>query len=128
MCLYFSPGDIAFFDDAIHSALPADAVAISADLHRQMMDEQATGRIIVADGDGMPMTIAPPPPTDAQLLAALRQRRNGLLADCDHTQMPDVSLTDEQRAEWRQYRQALRDLPETVADLTAIDWPIAPTI
>jgi hypothetical protein len=126
--LFFSPSALAFFDDAIHAALPSDAVAITVDRHRQLMDEQATGRRIAADADGQPITVAPPPPTDQQLLAALRQRRNRLLASCDHTQMPDVGLTDAQREEWRVYRQALRDLPETVADLTAIHWPTAPII
>lgn len=126
MPLFFSPSAVAFFDDAFHASLPADAVSITTDLHRQLMEQQATGRRIVADADGTPITVAPPPPTGEQLMVALRQRRNRLLSACDHTQMPDVNLTTEQREEWRQYRQALRDLPETVADLTAIDWPPAP--
>lgn len=126
MAIFFSPSAVSFFDDALHSSLPLDAVSITADMHHQLMQEQAMGRRIAAGSDGMPITVAPPPPTDAQLMTVLRQRRNRLLSACDHTQIPDFGLTDVQRGEWRQYRQALRDLPESVADLTAIDWPKAP--
>lgn len=44
---------------------------------------------------------------------AVRDHRNSLLSECDWTQIPDVPLTDEQRKAWQEYRQALRDIPET---------------
>ena len=50
----------------------------------------------------------------------LRSRRDRLLFACDWTQLPDAPLTEAQRAAWRAYRQALRDVPETG------DWPIPP--
>jgi hypothetical protein len=43
---------------------------------------------------------------------ALRGRRDELLAKSDWTQGSDSPLSDEQKAEWRKYRQELRDLPE----------------
>lgn len=47
-----------------------------------------------------------------------RSVRNKFLSQSDWTQCADAPLTDDQRAAWRAYRQALRDLPETtnVAD------------
>jgi|DEB0MinimDraft_6_1074348.scaffolds.fasta_scaffold00816_13 hypothetical protein len=43
----------------------------------------------------------------------VRINRNGLLEDSDWTQLPDVQLTDDELASWRQYRQELRDWPGT---------------
>lgn len=41
---------------------------------------------------------------------AIRARRNDLLAKCDWTVLVDSPLTEEKRAEWITYRQALRDI------------------
>ncbi len=60
------------------------------------------------------------------LLSQIREQRNKLLTVCDWTQLPDSPLTDEQRELWRVYRQALRDLPETV-DLNNPVFPTPPT-
>ena len=54
---------------------------------------------------------------------AIRVVRNRLLADCDWTQMPDVPLTEEQKEAWREYRQALRDIPQTFATPDEVVWP-----
>ena len=37
-------------------------------------------------------------------------KRNEMLNNCDWTQIADNGLTEEQREEWRLYRQELRDL------------------
>ena len=42
---------------------------------------------------------------------AMRKIRDSLLAASDWTQTLDAPLTDEQRAAWAVYRQALRDAP-----------------
>jgi hypothetical protein len=38
--------------------------------------------------------------------------RQQLLAACDWTQLPDAALTPEEKQEWSDYRQALRDIPQ----------------
>lgn len=43
----------------------------------------------------------------------MRAQRDAFLAASDWTQMPDSTLTDEQRQAWATYRQALRDAPDT---------------
>ena len=55
----------------------------------------------------------------------VRYNRNKLLAESDWTQMQDSPLTDAQKQEWAAYRQALRDLPETV-DINNIIYPEKP--
>jgi len=51
--------------------------------------------------------------SDDQWRDGMRLHRNRLLADSDWTQTLDAPLTDEQRAAWATYRQALRDAPAT---------------
>ena len=59
-------------------------------------------------------------------LTMLRSERDKLLRDSDWTQMvTDVPLSDSKKEEWRIYRQALRDLPET-ADLDNVIFPQKP--
>ena len=62
-------------------------------------------------------------------IAELRSRRNQLLASSDWTQCADVALTVEDDTAWRDYRQALRDLPaglRTADDVSAVEYPTAP--
>jgi len=59
--------------------------------------------------------------TDAELLAEVRGKRNGLLADTDYFALSDVTMS----SDMTNYRKALRDLPATV-DLTDIVYPTKP--
>ncbi len=59
---------------------------------------------------------------DRYQAAALRIERDALLAASDWVMLPDAPLTDTQRASWREYRQALRDLPDTPEPV----WPTPP--
>lgn len=70
---------------------------------------------------------------DEKSLVDQRQRmgvishRNVCLTASDWTQIPDNQLTDEKRAEWRVYRQQLRDLPNAEGfDIWNVEWPISP--
>ena len=63
----------------------------------------------------------------------IRQDRNKLLAQSDWSQLPDNSLTAEERNEWVQYRQQLRDIPSHVqiktsyvTTINAMTWPMVP--
>jgi hypothetical protein len=59
----------------------------------------------------------------------IRRRRSFDLAASDWTQTADAPLTAEKKAEWANYRQALRDLPSQYLTLTfdtEIIWPTKP--
>ena len=71
-------------------------------------DMQIFGHVVPSDLD------------ENSLNALSRSHRDMLLAASDYTQMADYPLTDEKRAEWSAYRQALRDLPDHP------DWPNPP--
>ena len=59
----------------------------------------------------------------AQPLKQLREERNDLLMETDYIMVSDYPHTDKQA--WLDYRQALRDLPQT-ADLTYVEYPAKP--
>ena len=55
----------------------------------------------------------------------VRNLRNRLLIESDWTQNRDVVLSND--AEWKTYRQALRDLPANTSDWTNPPWPTKPS-
>ncbi|WP_081880478.1 phage tail assembly chaperone [Paenirhodobacter enshiensis] len=62
----------------------------------------------------------------ALAFAELRAERSRRLAACDWTQARDSPLSDADLAAWAAYRAALRDLPSTATDPTAVVWPEPP--
>jgi len=54
MGIFYSASAHGFFDDSLCAALPDDALAISPDLHADLLAAQGDGGRIEADADGMP--------------------------------------------------------------------------
>lgn len=65
----------------------------------------------------------PQEPTAAEFVVG---RRNAELSMTDWTQLNDVPMTEEKRAEWVAYRQALRDLTEQSGFPDQVVWPQQP--
>lgn len=63
-------------------------------------------------------------PTANELWADVRMKRDQMLRASDWTQLPDAAGSNQ--AAWRQYRQALRDLPQAQKDPSNITWPTPP--
>jgi len=62
-------------------------------------------------------------------MADLRARKNKDLQDSDWTQLPDNTLTSEQRNAWMQFRTELRNITNgltTVEQVNNIDYPDKP--
>ena len=66
----------------------------------------------------------------------LREERNRLIAETDWTQLKDIDLDIIRERNWKNYRQALRDLPASASpkldseyelDLTSVTWPTKPS-
>ncbi len=57
----------------------------------------------------------------------VRADRDGLLQDCDWTQMPDSPLSDLKKTEWATYRTNLRNVPAQSGFPTNITWPTKPS-
>ena len=70
---------------------------------------------------------------DGEAMNRLRIHRNILMSNCDWTQGADSPLSDEKKAEWATYRQALRDLPSTASPtldgpfISNVVWPTKPS-
>lgn len=58
--------------------------------------------------------------------ASVRMHKKYLLEESDWSQLPDVNLTEFQRSEWVEYRQAVRDVTNQ-PDPFNIDWPVPPS-
>lgn len=58
----------------------------------------------------------------------IRYRRNLYLEKSDSYVLPDrwEDYTVEQKQAWKDYRQALRDIPQQAEYPTVIDWPTTP--
>tara|TARA_A100001015_G_C14835356_1_gene650282 strand:- start:157 stop:396 length:240 start_codon:yes stop_codon:yes gene_type:complete len=56
-----------------------------------------------------------------EILENIRVTRDYRLQMSDWTQMPDSPLSAERKGEWAIYRQALRELPQTYADVASLE-------
>lgn len=68
-------------------------------------------------------------PVQIDPVDVIRQTRLKLLAACDWTQSLDSPLSESKRAEWATYRQALRDMTDTFANVNNVSdivWPTPP--
>tara|TARA_B100000287_G_scaffold110544_1_gene102890 strand:+ start:319 stop:687 length:369 start_codon:yes stop_codon:yes gene_type:complete len=71
---------------------------------------------------------------NAEPMRLLRVERDARLAACDWTQSRDITLSND--ADWKTYRQSLRDLPASASpsldsnydlDLSSVTWPTEPS-
>lgn len=73
--IFYSASTNGFYDSAIHgpSQRPDDVVEISSQRHRDLLDEQGSGMLIVADEQGMPQAVDPSGLLTLDEAKALRQ-------------------------------------------------------
>ena len=67
------------------------------------------------------------PKTNEQLETEVRIERGQRLDESDFTVLPDSPLSDSKIAEWKTYRQALRDLPANTTDWANPPYPTPPS-
>ena len=73
---------------------------------------------------------------NAEPFKLLRIERDKLIAETDWTQLKDISLDSIREKNWKEYRQALRDLPNGSTpkldsngnlDMSSVTWPDKPS-
>jgi len=73
----------------------------------------------------------------AEPMKLLREERNKRIAETDWTQLKDIDLDIIRERNWKNYRQALRDLPAKSnpkldsngdLDMTSVTWPDKPSV
>ena len=72
------------------------------------------------------LAITPAPDSDVDRGEYVRHVRGILLTITDYTQAADSPLSAGSKAAWAAYRQALRDLPDTVTEGQPVAWPTPP--
>lgn len=70
--------------------------------------------------------INPNPPTPRDQAVWARHIRSRLLEKSDKYMVLDYPITDQAREQWRQYRQALRDITQQPGFPDTIEWPVQP--
>ena len=110
--------------EAILKINPNAEVSVNADDINQITWHNGTTPIPVADIE------AQFPIVEFDMaMADLRAKRNKDLQDSDWTQLPDNTLTSEQRNAWMQFRTELRNITNgltTVEQVKNIDYPDKP--
>jgi hypothetical protein len=91
------------------------------DAHDEWNTKQAEADALIAESEN------PSSQSYAQKLAWIIDERNKRLASCDWTQLADVAALhdDVWVNNWKVYRQALRDLPDSV-DVNSPTYPLPP--
>jgi hypothetical protein len=62
-----------------------------------------------------------------QSWSEIRNTRNKLLYECDWTQIPDAQISEENKEDWKRYRQDLRDVTNAQSPDKVV-WPPKPGI
>ena len=75
MAQFYSSSTGGFYAAEVHGdGIPADAVPVTAERKAELFDAQTEGAQIVPGEGGVPTLLWPTPPTEAELLAAWRER------------------------------------------------------
>lgn len=122
MTIYYSPSTKGFYDtDVGYTSYPADIIEITRAQHTTLLEEiNNNNKEIVVDENNQISLIERVVILTWQII---RLRRNRLLRQSDFTQMPDWP-GDKQA--WADYRQLLRDIPQTYATPEEVVWPTKP--
>lgn len=127
MITYWSATTKGFYNSDIHGTnIPSDSVEITDELRLSLIEGQyANNKRIVAGPDGQPILVDPPADEiTADLTKSIRVKRNNLLSSSDWTQLGDIPPGI--KAQWSEYRQLLRDVPQQSGFPTSIVWPSTP--
>ncbi|ECC1482190.1 tail fiber assembly protein [Salmonella enterica subsp. salamae] len=125
---YFSKTENGFFTSAVLA--PSDAVEISVEYWRELLDGQSNGKFIVSNADGFPVLTDPPPPTIEELIAEAERNKSALMTQANNFIAPlqdavdlGIATVEESAAlsDWKKYRVLLMRV-----DTAKPVWPTPP--
>lgn len=123
MSIFYSASTRGFYDDTIHTALPDDAVPITAEVRQSLMSAQSAGKEIASDEHGYPIAVDRPPPGPPQVVSRFQARAALHLAGLLE-QVEALMAAPETDALWRlAWADAIefrRDSPTLVAMAAAL--------
>lgn len=89
----------------------------------RLTQTKTEGDFVKVDGEWTLFMVAEDLPLD-KAEKRVRSMRDGLLSECDWTQVADASVD---KAVWATYRQALRDITDQSGFPFNVTWPTTPT-
>lgn len=125
LAIYYSPSMNGFFRNDFNPEIPDDAIEITEQEHNELLIGQSTGKVISTE-NGKVILIDPPEIPLDQKWELVRTKRGELLASSDWTQLGDSPLGTAKKAEWKSYRQALREITDQ-PNPDNLQWPVIPT-
>ena len=133
--MFFSRSSLGFYDLSIHStAIPADAVEITAEQYAALLAGQASGKQIKANAKGVPILVDPPAPTDADIGTQVRAERDARMRDFEWRYdrfLRETRLaqpTTDKLADLDAHMQALANVPEQAGFPRGVKWPVYPPV
>lgn len=114
---------IGWYDDTIHQTLPDHFIQVTDKEYQVYKDQVASNIDIIHRNKKYIVKLDPPKMT----WDMIKLMRNDLLADSDWIMVEDSPFSPEKKAEWRTYRQALRDITQNFSSPESVIWPIKPT-
>lgn len=79
--IYYSKSTQGFYSKEIHENIPKDAVEITEELHKELLEGQSNGKVINSDEKGHPILVDPTPPTYEELVARVESARKAAYAN-----------------------------------------------
>ena len=79
--IYYSKSTQGFYSKEIHENIPKDAVEITEELHKELLEGQSNGKIITSNEKGHPILVDPTPPTYEELVARVEAARKAAYAN-----------------------------------------------
>lgn len=107
-----------------HTECPPDHVSIQCNDGEEFFLNCKNGATHIVNNESV--YIAPKPPSNDELIKNIRIKRNSLLQASDWSVLYDIPMPEEKRLQWLEYRQELRDFPDT-CDINNPIFPVKPT-
>jgi len=83
MTLYYSASKSGFYDDEIHTTIPADSVEITREEHQALLTAQSEGQVICAGEGGRPTAKFPDKPALPEYKRAAKDKIDGIRKDTE---------------------------------------------
>lgn len=113
-----------FYNSELHgNKIPRDAIEITEEEWKDLLDGNASGKVIAVE-DGKVVTVDAPNPSNDDLRIACEKRAVFLLEETDYTQLPDVAAALVNKEQFDDYRASLRSL--VVKPTPQPVWPTKP--
>lgn len=122
MAIFYNPISKGFYNNSIHTAIPAGSIEITPSEHSSLLESQSSGFDIVVQ-NGRVVSVARVQEITWQ---NIRDARDKKLRDSDWTQLNDSPMNDLLKQQWATYRTALRNITEAFQNPSLVVWPKAP--